>query len=186
MCSKIVQTIDDQHRHQRTERADQRSRRHPDQPKRRRDHNLRQQVISKIVTDQAMGDFHEPPGQRWQLVVAELPFLSVGQCFDQIEGQICIEQGRESRPHQGVNAQNSGQRPLRGFEDPGQHGMTTGRRRRLSGPQWLQLPANKAAVSRYHNRLRVARSRALVNIGIRLSDSLALDGIALAQPVGPG
>jgi hypothetical protein len=134
---EIVQTIDDQHRHQRSDRADQRPCRHPDQPKRSYDRYLRQQVISKVVADQAVDDFHQPPGQRRQFVVAELPFPPVRQGLDEIERQIRIEQGREGRPHYGVEAQDHGQRPLRGFEDPGQHGMTTGRRRRLSGPQWL-------------------------------------------------
>jgi hypothetical protein len=100
-----------------------------------------QQVIGEIVAHQPVGDFDQPPGQRRQLVVAELPFAAVQQRFDQIERQVGVEQARQQRPHRGVQPQESGKGPPRAGSDPGGQGEAADCRHRLKF-QTAQVFAN--------------------------------------------
>ena len=85
----------------------------------RRHHGgLRQQIVSEVVAGEPVHDLDQPPGQRRQLVVTELPFAAICQCLDEIERQIGVEQGRKGRPDDGVEDQNGGQRPPGRRHDP--------------------------------------------------------------------
>ena len=79
--------------------------------KRRHHRDLRQQVIGEVVADQPVGDLDQPPGQRRQLVVAELPFAAVDQRLDQVERQIGVEQRRQHGPDRGMQAPGWRRRP---------------------------------------------------------------------------
>src|SRR5215831_728741 len=81
---EVMQAVDNQHRRKRAQRADDRPRRQPDQPQRKYNGDLRQQIICEVVTDQPIGNFDQPPGQWRQLVVSELPFAAVSQRLDQV------------------------------------------------------------------------------------------------------
>jgi hypothetical protein len=99
---EVMQPVDDQHRHQRADAADQGACRRVDQGEGGADRKLGQQVIGEVVAHQPVGDLHQPPGQGRQLVIAELPFAPVHQRLDQIERQVGIKQCRQRGPDRGV------------------------------------------------------------------------------------
>ena len=80
-----MQAVDDEHGGQRAERTDQRPRHHINEGEGRHHRHLRQQVIGEVMTDGQVCDLDQPPGQRRQFVVAELPFVAVDEGLDQIE-----------------------------------------------------------------------------------------------------
>ena len=125
---EVVQAVDNQHGGERAERAGERSRRQVHDGKTRHHRDLRQQIIGEVVPDQLVGDLHQPPGQRRQLVVAELPFAAVDQRLDQVERQIGVEQSRQRGPDRGVQAEEGGKGLSRTGGNPGQEGHVTGSR----------------------------------------------------------
>ena len=108
---EVVQAIEDQDGDQRADRADQRTRGQPDQRERGDHRELRQRVIGGVEPDQPVQQLDQPPRQRRQLVVAELPFAAIGQRLDQIERQIGIEQRRQRGPDQTNAARGTRRRP---------------------------------------------------------------------------
>ena len=102
---KVMQAVDDQHRDQRAARADQRNAVSQTDREGRDHRDLRQRVVGGIDPDEPVGDLDQPPGQRRQLVVAQLPFAAVGQRLDQIERQVRIEQRRQRRPDDEMHAE---------------------------------------------------------------------------------
>ena len=60
-------------------------------PMKARRPRLRQRVIGGVGAEQAMHDLDQPPRQRRQLVIAELPFAAIGEGLDQVERQIGVE-----------------------------------------------------------------------------------------------
>ena len=95
---EIMHAVDDQHRDERAGRADDRQRRHIDKSKTRADDELGEEIIGEVAPDQPVDDLDHPPGQRRQLVMAQLPFAPIDQRLDQIERKIGIEDGRNGRP----------------------------------------------------------------------------------------
>ncbi len=124
---EIMHAIDDQHGDERAGRADQRPRRGKDQGKGDDHHGLRQRVIGGIGSEQPVHDLDQPPRQRRQLVVAELPFAAVGQGLDEIERQIGVKQRRQRGPDRKMQGQEAAERGLRPALDPADQ---SGRRRR--------------------------------------------------------
>jgi hypothetical protein len=102
---EIVQAIGDEHGDQSAGRAGKRSGCQPDQPQCGGHGQLCQKVVSKIVANHAINDFHQPPGQRRQFVIAELPFPAVGEGFDKIERQIGVKQRGKGGPHHNLKDQ---------------------------------------------------------------------------------
>ncbi len=96
---------------------------------------MRQQVIGKVVTDDAIRYFDQPPGQRRQLVITELPLPAISQRLDQIERQIGVKQRRKGGPNRRMQEQNSRQSAPGGCYDPVDNGKMLGRRHRLCGLQ---------------------------------------------------
>ena len=130
---EVVQAVDDEHGDQRADGAGERPRGQEDQPQRRHHGGLRQQVVSEVVADEPVHDLDQPPGQRRQLVVTELPFAAVGQRLDQIERQIGVKQGRKGRPD-----------------------------RRRGGPEWRPRPARaprRSDLERQHCRAPASAER---------------------------
>ena len=76
---EVVQAIDDEHGDQRADGADQRTRGQPDRRKGADHRELRQRVVGGVVAHEPVHELDQPPGQRRQLVIAELPFAAVGQ-----------------------------------------------------------------------------------------------------------
>ena len=73
--------------------------------------HLRQRVIGGIGAEHApVHDLDQPPRQRRQLVVAELPFAAVGQGLDQVERQVGVEQRRKRGPDHEVQGEEGGER----------------------------------------------------------------------------
>ena len=99
-------------------RAGDRPRGQENERQRRHHGHLRQQIVSEVVAGEPVDNFDQPPGQRRQLVVTELPFAAICQRLDQIERQIGVEQGRQDRPDGGVEDQDGGQRPPGRRDDP--------------------------------------------------------------------
>ena len=95
---EVVQPVDDEDGNQRAERTDQRPRGEKNEGKSGHHRDLRQEVIGEVMTDGQVCDLHQPPGQRREFVVAELPFAAVHQRLDQIERQIGVKQRRQRGP----------------------------------------------------------------------------------------
>ncbi len=91
---------------------------------------------------QPVGDLDQPPGQRRQLVVAELPFAPVHQRLDQVERQVGVEQGRQHRPDQRMQRQKGGQSAAPGaLSHPG--GKAIGARLRFQRRKFLRIKADR-------------------------------------------
>ena len=100
---EIVQPVDDQHGDERAGRPDQPPRQGPHQREGGEHRDLADQVVDRVDPERLIGGFDHPPGQRRQLVVAELPFAPVGQRLDQVERQIGVERGRQDGPYHRVH-----------------------------------------------------------------------------------
>ena len=130
---KIVQAVDDQHGNKRASRADERSRGSPDRRKGYDHRDLRQRVIRGVRAEQPIHDLDQPPRQRRQLVVADLPFAAIGERLDEIERQVGIEECGQRGPDdemQGQEAAESGPRPALDPTDQSGRGPFLGRCRR--------------------------------------------------------
>src|SRR5262249_47043950 len=103
--AEIVQTVDDQNCQQRARRADDPSCTGKNRGKGREYGELSSEIIGNVGANGAIKDLDSPPGEGWELVVAELPFAAVGECFDEIERKVRVERRRQDRPkremHQG-------------------------------------------------------------------------------------
>src|SRR5262249_60662757 len=87
--------------------------RQPTRRERRHHRDLRQRVIGGVDPNRPVDQLDQPPRQRRQLVVAELPFAAIGEPLDQIEGQIRIKQRRQGRPDRKVQREGGGGSRLR-------------------------------------------------------------------------
>ena len=119
---EVVQAIENEHRDQRAEHAHQRPRQCEDAGEGRHHRHLRQQVIGKVMTDGQVYGLDQPPGQRRQLVVAELPLAAVDQRLDQVERQIGVEQRRQRGPDRGMQRHKGGEGLGRRGGDPVEEG----------------------------------------------------------------
>jgi hypothetical protein len=61
-----------------------------------------------------------------------------------------------------------------------------GRRHRIGGRQWLQVPANNGRIRATIAVLRVARRGGIMDIGARLRESAQLGRVALIPANGTG
>ncbi len=102
--AEVMQPIGDQDGRECSGRPGDRQGGGEHQPKRNQHRDLRQRVIGEVVPNRLARDFDQPPGQRRQLVVAELPFPPVGQSLDQVERKVRVEQARQQRPDQPVQS----------------------------------------------------------------------------------
>ena len=116
---EVMQPVDDQDRHQRAARADERQRGPPHDGKGRDDRDLRHDIVGGVDSDQPVDDLDQPPRQRRQLVVAQLPFAAVGQRLDQIERQIRIEDRRQRGPDHEMQNEEQRKGRLRAAVDHG-------------------------------------------------------------------
>ncbi len=82
---EIMQAVENEHGDQRADGADQLASRQPNRDKGQRHRDLRQRVVGGIDADRAVDDLDQPPRQRRQLVIAELPLAAIGQRLDQVE-----------------------------------------------------------------------------------------------------
>ncbi len=115
---KVMHAVDDQHGHQRAGRSDQRPRRRPHRDESHDHRRLRQRVIGGVGAERPMHDLDQPPRQRRQLVVAELPLPPISQRLDQVERQVGVEQGRQRGPDHEMQRQERGERRPRRRLDP--------------------------------------------------------------------
>ncbi|MEI9805951.1 MAG: hypothetical protein WDN48_18225 [Pseudolabrys sp.] len=69
-----------------------------------------------------VGDLDQPPGQRRQLVIAELPFTAINQRFDQIERQIGVKYRRQRGPDRDMQRHKGGKGPAWRGGDPAREG----------------------------------------------------------------
>ncbi len=83
-----MQSIDDQNGGRRGGRSCDPKHHRPYGRKRRQNAELPEGIIGHVGIEGAIGDLDEPPWQRRQFVVAELPFASVGQGLDDVERQV--------------------------------------------------------------------------------------------------
>jgi len=128
---QVMQAIDDEQSEQGAQRPDQRPRRRPNRGERRQHAGLRQRVKEHVAAEQPVGDLHQPPGQRRQLVVAELPLAAVNERLDQVERQVGIERGRQRRPQRSMQREKGGKgrrRALLDYGESGAHGACLGLR----------------------------------------------------------
>ena len=137
---EVVQPVDDEHGNERADAAEQRPRHGEDRGEGRDHRDLRQQVIGEVVPDQPVGGLGQPPRQRRQLVVAELPFAAVDQRLDQVERQIGVEQRRQCRPHRRMQQRKGGECLARRGLDPANECESRGR-----PPSWPRF-ANRAGL----------------------------------------
>ena len=131
---EVMHAVDDQHGDQCSGRSNERPCRRPHRDEGYDHHRLRQRVIGGVGTERPMHDLNEPPRQRRQLVVAELPFAAIGQRLDQIERQVGVEQRRQRGPDHEMQRQERGERRPRRRLDPVDEACPErrpGRRRRL-------------------------------------------------------
>ena len=134
---EIMHAVDNQHGNECAGGADQRPRRGKDQGKGDDDHGLRQRVIGGVGVEQPVHDLDQPPRQRRQLVVAELPLPAVDEGLDEIERQVGVEQRRQRGPDrkmQGQEAAESGLRPA--LDKAGQSGTVTPAPTPVGTPIW--------------------------------------------------
>ncbi len=130
---EIVKAVDNQHRDQRAQRADQRPRGGEDQRKSDDHGRLRQRVIGGVGARSPVRDLDQPPRQRRQLVVAELPFAAVGQRLDQIERQIGVKERRQRGPDREMQRQEAAESRLRPAFDKTDQPGAVGRPMALHG-----------------------------------------------------
>ena len=124
---EVVHTVDDQDRDQRPERADERARGLPHEDEGDDDDRLGEGVIGGIDAKHPVDDLDQPPWQRRQLVITELPFAAVGQRLDQIERQVQVEDRRQRGPDDGMEEEEGGEGRLRpAFDrvDQSEHGQS--------------------------------------------------------------
>ena len=115
---EVMHAVDDQHGKERAGRADQRPRRRPHRDEGDDHRHLRQRVIGGVGAERPVHDLDQPPRQRRQLVVAELPFAAVGQRLDQVERQVGVEQRRQRGPDHEMQSEERGERRPRRRLDP--------------------------------------------------------------------
>ena len=110
---EIVHAVDDQDRGQRAGCADQRPRRQPHRHESDDHGDLAERIDGGIGAEQLVGGLDQPPRQRRQLVVAELPFAAVNQRLDHVDRQVEVEERGQRRPDQPVHDQEAGENRLR-------------------------------------------------------------------------
>ena len=115
---EVMHAVDDQHRNERAGRPDQRPRRRPHRDEGDDHHRLRQRVIGGVGAERPVHDLDQPPRQRRQLVVAELPFAAICQRLDQVERQVGVEERRQRGPNHEMQRQERGKRRPRRLLDP--------------------------------------------------------------------
>ena len=104
-----MHAVDDQQRRERACDANKRPRRHPHGDKGNDHRGLRKRIERGVVTRQPIGDFAQKPGQRRQLIVAELPLAAVGHRLDHIERQVVVEKCGQGGPYKRVDREERGQ-----------------------------------------------------------------------------
>src|SRR5260370_12137154 len=129
---KIMQTIDNEHGNERPDWIDYRTRGQPDRRKSADDRKLRKGIISGVAAYEPIQHLDQPPGQRRQLVVAELPFAAIGQGLDEIEWQGWYKEGRHGGPDEKKEGEKNGESPLRGTLDRADQSRHRCRRSRRS------------------------------------------------------
>ena len=115
---EVMHAVDDQHGNERAGRSDQRPCRRPHRDEGDDHRRLRQRVIGGVGAERPVHDLNQPPRQRRQLVVAELPLAAIGQRFDQVERQVGVEQGRQRGPDREMQSEERGERRPRRRLDP--------------------------------------------------------------------
>ncbi len=115
---EVMHAVDDQHGNQRAGRSDQRPCRRPHRDEGYDHRRLRQRVIGSVDAERPVHDLDQPPRQRRQLVVAELPFAAVGESLDQVERQVGVEQRRQRGPDHEMQREEGGESGLRRLLDP--------------------------------------------------------------------
>src|SRR4029077_1004135 len=104
---EIMKPIDDQHSHERPDSADEGKSCPPYQGECADDRDLRERVIGRIISDRSVGYLDKPPREWRQLVITELPFPAIGERFNEVEGQIVIEErGQRGPNHKMQNAKS--------------------------------------------------------------------------------
>ena len=116
---EVVHAVENEDGDERADGAHQRASGQPNHRKGRHHRDLRQRVVGGVDPDHPVDEFHQPPRQRRQLVVTELPFAAIGQRLDEIERQIGIEQRRQRGPDDNVQRQEHGEGRLRTTLDGG-------------------------------------------------------------------
>ena len=74
---------------------------------------LRKSIIGRVETNQSVHDLDHPPRQWGMLVVADLPFTTIGEGLDEIERKIGVEYRRQGRPNQSMKSAKKGEGALR-------------------------------------------------------------------------
>ena len=85
----------------------------PDQRKGADDRYLSESVVGDVVPSEPVDDLDQPPRQRRQLVVSELPLPAIGEGLDQIERQVRIKQCWQDRPDNKVQCEEHDKGELR-------------------------------------------------------------------------
>src|SRR5690349_9180372 len=91
---QVMQSVDNKHRNERACRACEGPRRRVNQPEGGDYGEVREEVIGEVVSNSPVDDLGQPPRERRQLIVAELPFSAVGERLDQVERKVGIEYRR--------------------------------------------------------------------------------------------
>jgi hypothetical protein len=115
---EVMHAVDDQHGHQCAGRSNERPCRRPHRDEGYDHRRLRQRVISGVDAERPVHDLDQPPRQRRQLVIAELPFAAVGESLDQVERQIGVEERRQRGPDHEMQGEEGGERRPRRLLDP--------------------------------------------------------------------
>jgi hypothetical protein len=110
---KVVQAIDYEDGEEREDRSDHGACGEPDACKCADDRRLRQGIVADVAAHRPVNNFHQPPGQRRQLVVAKLPFTAIGQGLDEVERKVRVKQGRKGGPNREVKREKSEKGQLR-------------------------------------------------------------------------
>ena len=129
---EVMQAVENEHGNKRADGADEFSRGQPDDRKGQHHRDLCQHIIRDVMPHRSVDDLDQPPRQRRQLVVAQLPFAAIGQRLDQIEWQIGIEQRRQRRPNDDMQREEGGKGGLRPALDDGDQS-----RHRLRQVPWV-------------------------------------------------
>ena len=140
---EIMQAVDDQHGDECAGRANKRPRGSKDQAKATTWRPAPARNRRRLAPNSRCDDLDQPPRQRRQLVVAELPFSAVGQRLDEIERQVGVEQCRQRGPDREMQGQEAAEaargRRLDPADKPGERSLF---RRLRRGPQWLPMSAS--------------------------------------------
>ena len=115
---EVVHTVDDQDCDQRPERANERARGLPHEDEGDDDDRLGEGVIGGIDAKHPVDDLDQPPRQRRQFVITELPFAAVDEGFDQIERQIGVNERRQDAPDDKMHGQEAAEGGSRLALDP--------------------------------------------------------------------